>query len=353
MSTNFYDILGVKKTDSTSDIKKAYKKLALKFHPDKVVDQTKKKESEELFTKISYAYEILSNEKTRSIYDVHGESGIQNNKHQTQHLKIQHQTIKINCTLFELYNGSKKNIEYEKKILDGNFPSFSLLKSCKTSVTVDIPPRSIPGSTVIIENEGISHVREDLNGDLHVELNLHTESNEENWEYSGNYLLYNLRLTVAEWLLGFTKDIIHPSGITLSIYTTDILALDQVKQINPEKNIDIFLIKPILLHPGTLTVSQKNILANEFSYTQPSNLTGINLNKSDIKLPQETPNDTPHVFHGFPQMFQGSLPNFFQHNMHQAGDFQQHMHQAGGFQHNMHQAGGFQPNMHVQQCSQQ
>lgn len=73
MSTNFYDILGVKKTDSTSDIKKAYKKLALKFHPDKVVDQTKKKESEELFTKISYAYEILSNEKTRSIYDVHGE----------------------------------------------------------------------------------------------------------------------------------------------------------------------------------------------------------------------------------------------------------------------------------------
>jgi molecular chaperone DnaJ len=65
---DYYEILGVKKTDSADIIKKAYKKLALNFHPDKA-SHDKKKEHEEKFKEINEAYSILSDETKRKKYD--------------------------------------------------------------------------------------------------------------------------------------------------------------------------------------------------------------------------------------------------------------------------------------------
>ena len=70
--TKFYDILGVKPGVSDVDLKKAYRKLALKFHPDKNPGP----DAAEKFKEISMAYEVLSNEDKRRIYDAHGEQGI-------------------------------------------------------------------------------------------------------------------------------------------------------------------------------------------------------------------------------------------------------------------------------------
>lgn len=53
-----YTVLGVAKNADLATIKKAYKKLSLKHHPDK--NPTNKEEAEEIFKKISYAYQILS-----------------------------------------------------------------------------------------------------------------------------------------------------------------------------------------------------------------------------------------------------------------------------------------------------
>lgn len=69
MGRNLYDILGVKKNVSSEEIKKIYKKLALKHHPDRGGN-------EEKFKEISHAYEILSDENKRKIYDMYGEEGI-------------------------------------------------------------------------------------------------------------------------------------------------------------------------------------------------------------------------------------------------------------------------------------
>ena len=67
MKHNYYQILGVDKGASISEIKKAYKKLATKFHPDK---NNGDKYFEERFKEIQMAYEILSNEKFRANYDI-------------------------------------------------------------------------------------------------------------------------------------------------------------------------------------------------------------------------------------------------------------------------------------------
>lgn len=65
---NYYKILEVKKTDSIDAIKKSYKKLALKYHPDKA-GEDKKKEFEEKFKSINEAYSVIGNEEKRARYD--------------------------------------------------------------------------------------------------------------------------------------------------------------------------------------------------------------------------------------------------------------------------------------------
>ena len=68
--TKFYDLLGVAPTADDSSLKKAYRKLAMKYHPDK------NPEAGEKFKEISMAYETLSNPEKRRLYDQAGEQGI-------------------------------------------------------------------------------------------------------------------------------------------------------------------------------------------------------------------------------------------------------------------------------------
>ena len=75
---DYYKLLGVKRTASKAEIKKAFKKLSLKYHPDKNKDNPKK--AKEMFIKIANAYEVLSNDEKRKIYDQYGEEGIKANE---------------------------------------------------------------------------------------------------------------------------------------------------------------------------------------------------------------------------------------------------------------------------------
>ncbi|MBU0547443.1 MAG: molecular chaperone DnaJ [Candidatus Omnitrophica bacterium] len=77
MSTkrDYYEILGVTKSASSEDIRRAYREMALKFHPDRVpIEQ--KKEAEEKFKEVSEAYAVLSDSTKRDLYDKYGHSGI-------------------------------------------------------------------------------------------------------------------------------------------------------------------------------------------------------------------------------------------------------------------------------------
>ena len=77
--TNLYDVLGVKSNATEEEIKKAYRKLAFKYHPDK----NKNPDAEETFKKITRAYEVLSDPKKRDIYDQMGEEGLQMGLHES------------------------------------------------------------------------------------------------------------------------------------------------------------------------------------------------------------------------------------------------------------------------------
>jgi molecular chaperone DnaJ len=70
MAKNYFEVLGLSKDAKTRDIKTAYRKLAGKYHPDKLInlDSDEQKKSEEKFKEIKEAYEALDNPKSRQEY---------------------------------------------------------------------------------------------------------------------------------------------------------------------------------------------------------------------------------------------------------------------------------------------
>ncbi|CAH3016204.1 unnamed protein product [Porites evermanni] len=75
-SVDYYAVLNVRKEANENELKAAYRRMCMLYHPDKHQDPAKKKVAVELFSKIQKAYEVLSNPETRSIYDVYGQKGL-------------------------------------------------------------------------------------------------------------------------------------------------------------------------------------------------------------------------------------------------------------------------------------
>ncbi len=147
MSKNYYDILEINKNANESEIKKAYKKMAIKWHPDKNPDN--KEESEQKFKEISEAYHVLSDPQKKEIYDKYGEEGLKNsggfNEEQFNSAddifkmffgrnspfednvffekknlkKSDPKIVGIPFTLKESYNGSKKKVTLKIKKICG------------------------------------------------------------------------------------------------------------------------------------------------------------------------------------------------------------------------------------------
>ena len=77
---DYYEVLGVSKDASESEIKKAYRKAAMKYHPDKFSNssESEKKDAENKFKEINEAYEILSDAQKKAVYDQYGHAAFEN-----------------------------------------------------------------------------------------------------------------------------------------------------------------------------------------------------------------------------------------------------------------------------------
>lgn len=131
--TEYYDTLGISKTATEREIKKAYRKMALQHHPDKNKGNAA---AQEKFQKINEAYEVLSNTEKKEKYDKFGKVGINNehggmNPHDIfsnffgrnmnmrqntpRNTKVKPTYHTLNVTLEEMYNGNKKQLKITRK----------------------------------------------------------------------------------------------------------------------------------------------------------------------------------------------------------------------------------------------
>ncbi|XP_012674135.1 dnaJ homolog subfamily A member 4 isoform X2 [Clupea harengus] len=149
--TGFYDLLGVSPKASPDEIKKAYRKLALKYHPDKNPNEG------ERFKLISQAYEVLSDPKKRDLYDQGGEQAIKEGgmtgegfsspmdifnmffggggrtQRERKGKNVVHQ---LSVTLEEMYNGTTRKLGLQKNVIcekcDGYGGKKGTLQKCST-----------------------------------------------------------------------------------------------------------------------------------------------------------------------------------------------------------------------------
>ncbi|MBS5794722.1 MAG: DnaJ domain-containing protein [Clostridiales bacterium] len=97
---NYYKILGVSENLTNEELKKVYRKLAKKYHPDANVGNT---QAEEMFKKVSKAYEVLSDETSRAKYDREIKGNFNNFDTNTNNKKTS--TSSVNEDIFNRFNG--------------------------------------------------------------------------------------------------------------------------------------------------------------------------------------------------------------------------------------------------------
>ena len=99
MKRDYYQVLGVDKNVSQNDLKKAFKRLAIKYHPDK---NPGNKEAEEKFKEAAEAYEVLSDPSKRSTYDQFGHQGVNSSYGQSGF-----QNVDINDIFNNIFGGDE------------------------------------------------------------------------------------------------------------------------------------------------------------------------------------------------------------------------------------------------------
>lgn len=240
--SNYYDILGVSKNASFDEIKKAYRKLSLKYHPDKTGGEDSK------FKEINEAYSVLSDQPQREMYDiklsgggvpnmqgvpngmpfnpndimnmffggVNGTQGIPMPPFfQSGNFQVFRNGVPVNMnalqkpiaivksleiTLDEAYLGCKKPIEIERWVHE---QTDNIKRTEKETIYVTVP-RGIDENELIVLRDIGNVLSETNKGDVKIHIKI---INNTNLIREGLNLVYNKTLTFKESLCGFVFDL--------------------------------------------------------------------------------------------------------------------------------------------------
>ncbi|XP_061346193.1 uncharacterized protein LOC133291875 isoform X1 [Gastrolobium bilobum] len=278
MGVDYYNILKVDRNATEDDLKKAYRKLAMKWHPDK--NPTNKKEAEAKFKQISEAYEVLSDPQKKVIYDQDGEEGLKDrpppgnepssgfNPRNAEDIfaeffasspfgfglsgpgkskrfqsdgggtfggfsgsdnnfrtysergnmpkKPTPVESKLPCSLEELYSGSTRKMKISRTVMDANGRPIP-----ETEIlTIDIKPGWKKGTKITFPDKGNQQPNQ-LPADLVFVID---EKPHDFFKRDGNDLIMNQRVSLAEAIGGTSINLTTLDRRSLCISVTDIVS---------------------------------------------------------------------------------------------------------------------------------
>jgi len=301
---SYYDLLGLKRTVDAEEIKKAFRKLSLKSHPDRATGMSRS-ESEVVFSKIAEAYEVLSNPARRAIYDQYGERGLKegvpdgkgnlsggkyrfNNNAmeifasffgtsspfadilgqvggdappefygeltgmQLPFAKQKAPPVKatLEVTLAEVYNGAQKTVAYARKKLGDD----GVTSEEKVETQLYVEPGWEAGLVATLQDLGDQGVHV-LPGDVEIYMVILPDAL---WSREGTTLFFSHQLTLTEALAGKVVDVPTFDSRMLSIPVTKVVAPGDSQTVPGEGICGGELIICFdILFPKTLTPMQK------------------------------------------------------------------------------------------------
>ncbi|CAI0461064.1 unnamed protein product [Linum tenue] len=272
MGVDYYKILQVDRSASDDDLKKAYRKLAMKWHPDK--NPTNKKDAEAKFKQISEAYEVLSDSQKRAVYDQYGEEGLKGqvpppnaasgasyfsggfnprsaddifaevfgqsspfggmggsrgtrfpsaffgeggggSMHQSAPRKAGPIENKLPCSLEELYKGTTKKMKISREIVDVSSKSMQV----EEILTIDIKPGWKKGTKITFPEKG-----NEQPGIIPADLVfIIDEKPHPVFTRDGNDLVVSQKISLAEALTGYTVHLTTLDGRSLTIPVNNVI----------------------------------------------------------------------------------------------------------------------------------
>jgi curved DNA-binding protein len=246
MAEDYYDILGVQKSASDEEIKKSYRKLAMKYHPDHTKGD---KGAEERFKKISEAYAVLSDKEKRQEYDTFGAEGFGQRfsqedifrgfdfgdifrefgfggsnsfgnrrggarhtygsgspfgfggRQQQARIKGSDLTYEIPLALHEVVSGTSKLVTLQHQ-------------GRSEKIEVKIPPGMVTGKKLRLTGKGNPSQLGGPPGDLYIQAKV---VNDPNYEVKGYDLYLNREVKISEALLGTTLSVPTLEDKTLNL----------------------------------------------------------------------------------------------------------------------------------------
>ncbi|KAJ3676360.1 hypothetical protein LUZ60_003772 [Juncus effusus] len=256
MGIDYYKLLEVDRGASEEDLRRAYRRLAMKWHPDK--NPSDESYAESAFKQISEAYDVLSDPQKRSIYDQYGEEGLKSSNQMPPPHHSSSTGFKFNpqsaveifsqvfgspnpnprtggfiseeslrgfrgeglrkvvpqiektlvCSLEELYKGGSKKMKISRDVMDSN----SKPATEEEILTIDIKPGWKKGTRITFPSKFTS--RNSIYGDL---VFLIDEKPHPVFKCEGNDLFYTHSVSLLEALTGFTVKLTTLDGRDLEI----------------------------------------------------------------------------------------------------------------------------------------
>ncbi|KAG6764772.1 hypothetical protein POTOM_032258 [Populus tomentosa] len=308
MGFDYYNVLKLNRNATEDDMKKAYKRLAMKWHPDK--NPVNKKEAEAKFKLISEAYDVLSDPNKRQIYDLYGEEGLKsfdqapppntnvgasfkfnprdaddifseffgsggsggvgkgyfrNNNHNSYGAEVNRKAApvesKLLCTLEELYKGTRRKMRISRSVPD----DFGKPKTIEEILKIDIKPGWKKGTKITFPEKG-NQEPGTIPADL---IFVVDEKPHPVFKRDGNDLVVNQKMSLLEALTGKTIELTTLDGRYLTVPVPDIVKPGHEVLISDEG-------MPVSKEP-----SKRGNLRIKFDITFPSRLSAEQ--KSDLK----------------------------------------------------------------------